>query len=456
MLLHAREALALLETPSWSIRQLNRFGRSPLVCVRGGWGKSDSGGADSLSGKALFSLCLPGGFLFLAAVVLVQTKALAPWLHTIVHIYPPAVAAAAVLLGWRFNRSRLIFAVLMLAIAESSIRYFATGSAAATDSGRFVFNCVAVLLPLNLAALSFLKERGITTAYGILRLGLIVAQPLGIAALRYYRCSSLLSGYLAYPVLRLPPHMQIRQVALTQPALIASALSLLLLGYGYIRQKGAIESGLFWALASSLLALSSRSGPALVIYFSTAGLILTVSVIEASYAMAFQDELTGLPARRSLNEFLLKMGSRYTVAMVDIDFFKKFNDTYGHDVGDQVLCMVASKLCTVSGGGRAFRYGGEEFTVIFPGKPLDEALPHLELLRNAIGSAGFIIRGPNRPRKKPEKPGSGKESQKKVSVTVSIGAAQRSEQSASSIDVVKAADKALYRAKKAGRNRVST
>lgn len=86
--------------------------------------------------------------------------------------------------------------------------------------------------------------------------------------------------------------------------------------------------------------------------------------------MAYQDELTSLPGRRALKEYLLKLGSEYTIAMFDIDHFKKFNDTHGHDVGDQVLRMVASKLATVSGRGKSFRYGGEEFTLVFSEKSL--------------------------------------------------------------------------------------
>ena len=83
--------------------------------------------------------------------------------------------------------------------------------------------------------------------------------------------------------------------------------------------------------------------------------------------MAYDDELTGLPARRALNEALTRLRGVYTVAMVDIDHFKRFNDEHGHDVGDQLLRMVGARVGEVRGGGRAFRYGGEEFAVLFPG-----------------------------------------------------------------------------------------
>ena len=58
------------------------------------------------------------------------------------------------------------------------------------------------------------------------------------------------------------------------------------------------------------------------------------------------------------------MGRHYTLAMIDVDHFKKFNDTYGHDVGDLVLKMVAHQISQVNGGGKAYRYGGEEFTTV--------------------------------------------------------------------------------------------
>ena len=88
--------------------------------------------------------------------------------------------------------------------------------------------------------------------------------------------------------------------------------------------------------------------------------------------------------------------------MCDVDHFKKFNDTYGHDAGDQVLRMVASKLSHVGGGGRTFRYGGEEFLVVFRGRSASEAKPFVESLRCSIADAGFVLRSPDRPARKPK------------------------------------------------------
>ena len=146
--------------------------------------------------------------------------------------------------------------------------------------------------------------------------------------------------------------------------------------------------------------------------------------------------------------------------MLDIDHFKRFNDRYGHDVGDQVLQMVASHINRAGGGSKAFRYGGEEFTLVFPGKDMQQAWPFLESLRYAVADARFSLRGKGRPKRKPGGKGGvaskpAKSAAKKVAVTISIGVAQHDERFDSPDAVVKGADQALYRAKRAGRNRVS-
>src|SRR5688572_29287099 len=174
--------------------------------------------------------------------------------------------------------------------------------------------------------------------------------------------------------------------------------------------------------------------------------------------LAFRDILTGLPGRRALEERLRGLGSRYAIAMVDVDHFKKFNDTHGHDIGDQVLKLVGARLAEVGGGGIAFRYGGEEFSVLFPGAKLADALPHLEAIRASIESYRMAVRSPDRPRSKEagsKRRGEGV-SEKSISVTVSIGACAPGKNARTPAQVVKAADEALYRAKQGGRNRVST
>ena len=170
--------------------------------------------------------------------------------------------------------------------------------------------------------------------------------------------------------------------------------------------------------------------------------------------MAYQDGLTGLPARRALNEALQRLGGRYAVAMVDVDHFKKLNDRYGHDVGDQVLKMVAAKLAGAPGGGRAFRYGGEEFALLFPGRTVEECLPDLETLRQDVADAHFTIRRRLRPRRRPTTMKTARR-REQVAVTVSIGVAEPDGRRKTPDQVIQAADQGLYQAKDGGRNRVT-
>jgi len=146
--------------------------------------------------------------------------------------------------------------------------------------------------------------------------------------------------------------------------------------------------------------------------------------------------------------------------MADVDHFKQFNDTHGHAVGDQVLKLVGARLAEIGGGGTAYRYGGEEFCVLFADRTLDEALPHLEHLRRDIEHYRMAVRGSNRPKEK--KAGTrlrsvnarGAQPEGTLSVTISIGAAERDDMLIRPSLVIRAADEALYRAKRAGRNRL--
>jgi len=140
--------------------------------------------------------------------------------------------------------------------------------------------------------------------------------------------------------------------------------------------------------------------------------------------------------------------------MIDIDHFKKLNDEHGHAAGDQVLRLIGSTLMRTEGGGRPFRYGGEEFAVLFSGKSVDEALPYIEDLRETIEASTFIVRSRGRPKRRPATRARSSGGQRRVDITVSIGVAEPQDGRADPEDVIRTADQALYRAKRAGRNRV--
>jgi diguanylate cyclase (GGDEF)-like protein len=172
--------------------------------------------------------------------------------------------------------------------------------------------------------------------------------------------------------------------------------------------------------------------------------------------MAFQDELTELPGRRALSHALQSLATPYSIAVIDIDHFKSFNDQYGHDVGDQVLRMVAARLRAVGGGGQAFRSGGEEFTIVFAGLSKREALAHAEAVREAVANARFALRKLPRPRgkKAQQRRGRAGSSVGQLHVTISVGVASPNTRHNTVNAVIRHADKAMYRAKSEGRNRV--
>ena len=405
--------------------------------------------------KRLSKLVLPGVVLLLAALLLQRSDDVADSLLPLVPAYSYAVAVVGLFLGWRFARSRIVFAIVLLALADRALLEFAAGEASVDGMDRVVFNAVALLLPLNLVAFAMMPDRGVFSLRSLLPPIPLLLQVLLVAWVVRSEHRELVA-WLEYPIVD-PGH--VTWTAVSQPALIAFGLAFVLQAVRFVRKPKAIESGFLWALPAAFLALSGdRIGWLSTSYFATTGLILVVSLLETSYRMAYFDELTELPGRRALNEQLLRLGKRYSVALVDIDHFKKCNDTYGHDIGDQVLRMVASKLRGVSGGGKAYRYGGEEFAVLFRGKSLKEVRPTLEALRETIEATPFILRGRRRPRAKPTEqtssPGAGRKARKYVSVTVSIGVAERVDPKEDPRDVIKAADEALYRAKGAGRNRV--
>jgi len=158
------------------------------------------------------------------------------------------------------------------------------------------------------------------------------------------------------------------------------------------------------------------------------------------------DALTGLANRRSLEAFLrssqmsaMETGTPLSILMIDIDHFKKFNDTFGHQVGDQVLRLVGRVLQeNVRECDLAARYGGEELIAVLPGAGLDACAEAAERIRRRISEARLTRRTTG---------------EELTSVTVSIGVAQfRMGESANGL--IQRCDKALYQAKRAGRNLV--
>ena len=397
--------------------------------------------------KRIISLFVPETLILAGVALLLSMPSLRGTANTLATVVPFTVVTAALLLGWRFNRSRLVFAVALLALTE-----FVLLRSLETPQDRVIFHALTFLLPINLALVALLPERGTLTAAGLLRWILLAVQVVIVA----FVAKAFPEQTLKFLTARIIPVDVSSWTPLAQPAIAAFLVIGALLVMAWMREPQSPVRGYAYALGAVLIALSWRApGQGQELWLATAGLILVIAVIEASYLMAYRDGLTELPGRRALNEALPRLSGQFSVAMVDVDHFKRFNDTYGHDAGDHVLRLVAARLAQAPGGGTAYRYGGEEFALVFPGKGVDECLPHLEELRETVETSRFTMRRRFRPRAKP-KGDKGRKTRPGITITVSIGVAERNHKHSNPDQVVMAADKALYRAKEAGRNRVAT
>jgi diguanylate cyclase (GGDEF)-like protein len=391
--------------------------------------------------KTLAQRLLPGAVLVATTILLLMVPSWREAAVAFVPAYPNAAFASGVVLALRFRRHRVFLIVLLLAAAERLVWLTAD-----SPVGHIVVGAASVWLPLNVGVLGWLPERHGFRIAAAWILGLLAVEAV-LTVLAVQPEATLLAALLA------------TSFADWNLSMVGLAAFLAAIGPGALRAAARpypIECGTLWALVAALIGFGVGAPSLASIGFAGAGLVLAVSLVEASYVIAYGDELTGLPARRALTEALGRLDGTYTIAMVDIDHFKKFNDAYGHDVGDQLLRMVGARLGEVGGGGRAFRYGGEEFAIIFDGATVEEAVPHLEALRKRIEITGFALRGPDRPRRRPDAPRVTTRPVQRVSVSVSIGAAAANGGDDQPEDVLDAADAALYRAKDRGRNRLCT
>lgn len=410
----------------------------------------------------LRSVLLPGAMLLLVAGALrTGLVTLTPAAINLIGYVALVVGAIA---AWRFHSTKVFFGLATLFLAQQGIALLSSPRIDFSSS-RGIFQAVAFLVTLNFVTLSITRERGFNSS------------GLAPAALCVF-IEFVTIAVLSRGIQEVPAHHHVAHAGpvLSAYSWIAFAIGGVILVSRFMIFRRPVDVGLFWSLAAVFAALSFTETASLsAAYFTLATLILGFSLIETSYALAYHDELTMLPSRRAFNDALQSLQNPYSIAVVDIDHFKKFNDTYGHAIGDEVLCLVASKLARVTGGGKAYRCGGEEFSILFSGKTSNEVIDDLEKLRLAVESASFRMRGQDR-RQVPRGPDRrssqargrkrhGQEihelvleesSPKVLSVTVSIGVATSAAQKPDPQQVIEAADQALYRAKAAGRNRVET
>jgi len=385
--------------------------------------------------------------LLIGVLIGVETNLvdLTPW-STILLQTPFLLLLATVILAMRFNQTKVVYIVLFMALGWASLGEVENFKYLKFNPSLFF---ISQLLVLSL--FSFDLNKVVWSRHGLIRLaGLFV-----VFFINYRFAQSItVQQWLSTQIVSLGENSDLSPTF--QIEMIVTALCLGILLLKQMLSPSQLTANL-WAIAFALVIMQfgDFDYQTKMATYALIGVLFIHAVLTDSYQMAFSDELTGLSARRALLQSSISLGKKYTVAMMDVDHFKKFNDTYGHDVGDQVLRLVASKMNAVKGGGKAYRYGGEEFTIVFANKSVNYAIPFLEQVREEIANYNMAIRSDDRPEDTDE----GKSNRKKnaggtkyVNVTISIGVAEREGELKEFEQVLKQADEALYRAKQAGRN----
>lgn len=361
------------------------------------------------------------------------------------------------LLGWQITQTRIFWA----SVTDLFLYHYLLhpGGLVALPADRIkTFEILVVGLPLYWLILFTIRECRLLTDQSLSRMGLALSPLLLLLAL---------SGWA--PEIH---HKMIHWKFLSGPLAVWPELSIVtMLGFTiavYFLDDLKIKPFLvsffvtrlpfFLALYLSLTLNDPSlqdSNHFLVICSYLALSVVSLHVILRMYwNRVYQDPLTGIPNRQALDDRLHTLGGQYTLAMVDIDHFKKFNDTYGHAEGDHCLRMVAQHLMSHLGKD-VYRYGGEEFCVVFEGEKREEAETHMELTRKTLGARKFSLRthwrrGGEKPEKRADTPARGGRTQ----ITISVGIADHKKNTVDYHEVIKKADKALYTAKSEGRNRV--
>lgn len=399
----------------------------------------------------LLNLLAPAIILLIAAGLLIDPVAQFSVANkTALSQLPYGLALVVVLLAYGFNRNQILFATLNLIGTYLMIQLGLQVSLDQPDA-YVLFSALSILLPFNITFIATYSEKGLFTPLGLTRLGGVL---LGYMLLWLLWSNDTLAAQL--------PNLPINMFEMFFAERFLSNMSAVFYGVAllttliyFITQRGHGNVGVLISLVSSLFMFIWFDQPNISTLLITAALIaMGIAVVQSSHKMAYLDELTEIPARRALQDKLATLGKHYTLAMVDIDHFKKFNDTYGHDIGDQVLRMVAAKLASVNGGGKAYRYGGEEFTLVFAGKDEAQAMPFIEQLRELIANYPLYIRDEQRPDDKQQgaKMRKKKDEADHTNVTISIGVCEKTEEYMDAMAVIKQADNALYEAKENGRN----
>lgn len=366
---------------------------------------------------------LPSLFLLLAGLAAAYVRDLSVFFTSLFNVLPTLVLLLGGAYCAVYRRQRELFLMVTVYIAyfllDTQTDYYRDNAHVREDAA-VIFHLVCLLLPALFGLFGAWQERTHLAQDLLARFAVLFAVGSVAVALEQSFPEALLTwlAEIRWPAL----HGQwMSLIQMVYPLFIGVFI---LLVVQYLREPRPLHAaqliglvGIFWMLPKTFILPFTLN-----IMCSQVMLMIAAAVSHEAYQMAFRDELTGLPGRRALNERMQRLGRSYVIAMTDVDHFKKFNDTHGHDVGDQVLRLVASRLSKVTGGGRAYRYGGEEFALVFAGKTAEECVPHVEAVREMIANYVMQLRDQNN---RPQDDSTGRQRRGgngagTVSVTISI------------------------------------
>ncbi|MCW8336658.1 diguanylate cyclase [Vibrio sp. SCSIO 43135] len=365
---------------------------------------------------------------------------------------PTVLFLTAIILGHTFNQSRCSMVALAMLITYSLIQYRLQTSLS-TGTTLLELSLMSVLLPIACLLTYAFKDSNILTRTFIYYCAVLLMFIAWSYLILQHFASGGFDNFIDDLLFSVPQVSKLPFVLVLYLIALSGITAILVLKNNRIADV-VVYSAIVTASCTFIFFHVPYVSSTM---FSLSGVLLLVYLVSASHELAFNDSLTGIPGRHALEMDLKHLGRKYSIAMLDVDHFKSFNDTYGHDTGDDVLKLVASRLALITGRAKVYRYGGEEFTAIFKGKYVDEVLDHLELLRVDIEEYEMSLRNiASRP--KSDVDGTKKRGKAKktdtVNITISIGVADSTTDNKPE-SVIKAADKALYKAKQTGRNKVA-
>jgi diguanylate cyclase (GGDEF)-like protein len=360
-------------------------------------------------------------------------------------------------LGVKLNQTRLFFVSLFLAASYVYLRgELPAFLLAASASSRA--QVVGLAAPFSLGLIFFAPEGRLWSGKSLLS-AVVALSPLLFFATGLRAGWPWLSGLMVWEAIGRGDFLRVPEATTLAAAAFAVA--------SFLHRNSArrllhvfiaVSLVPLWAALNFTLTETSPNLPIVTaLAFACQSGLLVYAVFLLYWERVYLDELTGIPNRRALNEHLARLGKRYALAMVDIDHFKRFNDDYGHEEGDNVLRFVAAHLDS-STGGHAYRYGGEEFTVVLEEKTAEQAAETMESVRRTLADRSFTIRPSRGKRPSPKakhKRGKSAKTGSQVRLTFSVGIGDCPAHGSTPEEVRLAADQALYGAKDSGRNCVA-